>query len=119
MNAFSAGKREIRNAAASAPRITISVSRVTSGHVGTQRVGRPRKARPGARALGHRGIEAPGFHVTERARLADQFHRRGDKGAGALPEEPKEDEPIHARSVSLSSVRLTESFSEASMPRPH
>lgn len=33
-------------------------------------------------------------------------HRRVDKGAGALPEEPKEDEPIHARSVSLSSVRL-------------
>ena len=33
-------------------------------------------------------------------------HRRVDKGGGALPEEPKEDEPIHARSVNLSSTRL-------------
>lgn len=33
-------------------------------------------------------------------------HRRVDKGEGALPEQPKQDEPIHARSVALSSARL-------------
>lgn len=33
-------------------------------------------------------------------------HRRVDKGEGVLPEEPKDDETIHARSVSLSSARL-------------
>ncbi|OGA64932.1 MAG: CRISPR-associated protein Cas4 [Betaproteobacteria bacterium RIFCSPLOWO2_12_FULL_65_14] len=33
-------------------------------------------------------------------------HRRVDKGEGALPEQPKDDEAIHARSVSLSSARL-------------
>ena len=33
-------------------------------------------------------------------------HRRVDKSGGALPEEPKDDETIHARSVALSSARL-------------
>ena len=33
-------------------------------------------------------------------------HRRVDKNSGALPEEPKDDETIHARSAALSSMHL-------------